>query len=118
MQTLKDTLHNRICSCPNTMYNQKLLEIRDLSVVYLFVLVFVRITKIRDISVLILLMQVINMVVMYLLYLFFCAGSSTFCVLAEKVALRVTNLIKRNVYDIVKIEWFERCMDAGHWVPW
>lgn len=45
-------------------------------------------------------------------------GSSTFCVLAEKVALRVTNLIKRDMYDIVKIEWFERCMDAGHWVPW
>ena len=56
---------------------------------------------------------------MYLFYLIFVfAGSSTFCVLAEKVALRVTNLIKRDMYDIVKIEWFERCMDAGHWVPW
>lgn len=59
------------------------------------------------------------MFVIYLFYpIFVFAGSSTFCVLAEKVALRVTNLIKRHMYDIVKIEWFERCMDAGHWVPW
>lgn len=45
-------------------------------------------------------------------------GSSTFCVLADKVALRVTNLIKRDIYDIVKMEWFERCMNAGKWIPW
>ncbi|XP_076100664.1 DNA ligase 4-like isoform X2 [Mytilus galloprovincialis] len=45
-------------------------------------------------------------------------GSSTFCVLAEKVALRVTNLIKRDMYDIVKLEWFHRCIEGGTWVPW
>lgn len=46
------------------------------------------------------------------------SGSSTFCVLADKVAIRVSNLMKRNLYDIVKVDWFRRCVDAEHWLPW
>lgn len=45
-------------------------------------------------------------------------GPTTFCVLAEKIAIRVTNLIKRNIYDIVKVDWFQKCVDAQRWLPW
>jgi hypothetical protein len=46
------------------------------------------------------------------------AGSTTTFVLADKVAVKVTNLIKTNKYDIVKVDWFRRVMDAGRWIPW
>ncbi|KAK7101253.1 DNA ligase 4-like [Littorina saxatilis] len=45
-------------------------------------------------------------------------GSSTTFVLAEKVAVKVANLIKTDKYDIVKVTWFRRVLDAGHWIPW
>lgn len=45
-------------------------------------------------------------------------GSTTFCVLADKVVMRVTNLMKRDLYDIVKVDWFKRCLDAQTFIPW
>ncbi|XP_071117642.1 DNA ligase 4-like [Haliotis cracherodii] len=45
-------------------------------------------------------------------------GSSTFCVLAYKVIVRVNNLIKRDVYDIVKVDWFRRLANAQRWLDW
>ncbi|XP_069127951.1 DNA ligase 4-like [Argopecten irradians] len=45
-------------------------------------------------------------------------GPTTFCVLADKVAVRVNNLIRRDVYDVVKVTWFQRCVQASRWIPW
>lgn len=45
-------------------------------------------------------------------------GSTTFCVLADKVVMRVTNLMKRDLYDIVKVDWFKRCLDVQTFIPW
>ncbi|XP_041359150.1 DNA ligase 4-like [Gigantopelta aegis] len=45
-------------------------------------------------------------------------GSNTFCVLVEKVAVRVNNLKKRDIYDIVKVSWFLKCVDAQRWMDW
>ncbi|XP_050403534.1 DNA ligase 4 [Patella vulgata] len=44
--------------------------------------------------------------------------TSTFCVLAEKIAVRVNNLIKCDLYDIVKVSWFVRCINGEKWIPW
>lgn len=38
--------------------------------------------------------------------------------LADKVVMRVTNLMKRDLYDIVKVDWFKRCLDAQTFIPW
>ncbi|CAH1773972.1 unnamed protein product [Owenia fusiformis] len=45
-------------------------------------------------------------------------SSDTYCVLAEKVALKVKNLISRNIYDIVKVDWFVRCFESNTYIPW
>lgn len=50
--------------------------------------------------------------------IFLLLGATTFCVLAEKVVMRVTNLMKRDLYDIVKVDWFKRCIDAQRFIPW
>ena len=49
----------------------------------------------------------------------FCdTGSATSFVLAEKTGVKVSNLIKTDKYDIVKVAWFRRLLDAGRWIPW
>ena len=45
-------------------------------------------------------------------------GRATSFVLAEKTRVKVSNLIKTDKYDIVKVAWFRRLLDAGHWIPW
>ncbi|KAL8610583.1 hypothetical protein ACOMHN_006302 [Nucella lapillus] len=45
-------------------------------------------------------------------------GGSTSFVLAEKMVVKVANLIKTDKYDIVKVSWFRRLLEAGTWIPW
>ncbi|XP_076463012.1 LOW QUALITY PROTEIN: DNA ligase 4-like [Babylonia areolata] len=45
-------------------------------------------------------------------------GSTTSFVLAEKIAIKVNNLIKTDKYDIVRVSWFRRLLEAGCWIPW
>ncbi|ESP05690.1 hypothetical protein LOTGIDRAFT_181463 [Lottia gigantea] len=45
-------------------------------------------------------------------------GGETYCILADKIAVRVNNLIKRNIYDIVKGTWFVRCIENETYIPW
>ncbi|XP_025109281.1 DNA ligase 4-like isoform X2 [Pomacea canaliculata] len=45
-------------------------------------------------------------------------GKTTFCILAEKTNVKVTNLIKTDKYDIVKVSWFQKLLDRGQWVDW
>ncbi|KAK3794568.1 hypothetical protein RRG08_003717 [Elysia crispata] len=44
--------------------------------------------------------------------------TTTLCVIAEKVNVRVNNLIKKNKYDIVRAEWLVRVLDAAAWIKW
>ncbi|XP_059173254.1 DNA ligase 4-like [Physella acuta] len=44
--------------------------------------------------------------------------TTTFCVIAEKVAIKVKNLIKKGKYDIVKADWLLRVIDSGSWISW
>ena len=45
-------------------------------------------------------------------------GSDTFCVLADKLSLKVNNIIKTDLYDVVKIGWFLRCIERMTLLPW
>ncbi|XP_077997197.1 DNA ligase 4-like [Glandiceps talaboti] len=45
-------------------------------------------------------------------------GSDTYCVLAEKVAVKVKNIISRDSYDVVKVSWFLECIEKGRFLPW
>ncbi|KAL3869402.1 hypothetical protein ACJMK2_042087 [Sinanodonta woodiana] len=45
-------------------------------------------------------------------------GNKTFCVVADKVTVRVTNLIKRDIYDIVKADWLLKCVEAKLFISW
>ena len=45
-------------------------------------------------------------------------GSDTFCVLADKLSLKVNNIIKTDLYDVVKIGWFLRCIERTTLLPW
>ena len=38
--------------------------------------------------------------------------------LADKITLKVTNLIKKGVYDVVKPDWLLRCVEAKRLLPW
>ncbi|XP_005097120.1 DNA ligase 4 [Aplysia californica] len=44
--------------------------------------------------------------------------ASTLCVIVEKVAVRVTNLIKKNKYDVVRADWLIRVLESTKWIPW
>ncbi|GFN81474.1 DNA ligase [Plakobranchus ocellatus] len=43
---------------------------------------------------------------------------TTLCVIADKVNIRVNNLIKKAKYDIVKADWLMRVVEAGCWIKW
>lgn len=44
--------------------------------------------------------------------------SITNFVLADKVTVRVNNLVKANSHDIIKVSWFLKCAQAFHLFPW
>nr|KAG5701196.1 hypothetical protein BaRGS_023305 [Batillaria attramentaria] len=45
-------------------------------------------------------------------------GHTTSFVLAEKTVVKVSNLIRTDKYDIVKVDWFRKVVDSGRWIPW
>ncbi|XP_070569622.1 DNA ligase 4-like [Ptychodera flava] len=45
-------------------------------------------------------------------------GSETYCVLADRVAVRVQNIIRCNEYDVVKVTWLLDCLEKGRFLPW
>ena len=63
-------------------------------------------------------MIVINIGYYYIVHVLYyiLLGPKTFCVLAEKKAVKVCNLIKRDLYDIVRASWLKRCVDEGRWI--
>ena len=46
------------------------------------------------------------------------ANKDTFCVLTDKVNIRVKNLIKADICDVVHIEWLEKCVEGGKMSMW
>ncbi|GFV88356.1 DNA ligase 4 [Trichonephila clavipes] len=47
-------------------------------------------------------------------------GSNTFCVVCDKITAKVKNIISTDMYDIVKSEWIENCVQQKkllQWVP-
>ena len=38
--------------------------------------------------------------------------------LADKVAVRVKNIISKDIYDVVKVDWLIRCVDSKKLLPW
>ena len=45
-------------------------------------------------------------------------GSQTYCVLADKRSLKVNNIIKTDLYDVVKVDWLLRCVEQKQLLPW
>ncbi|PFX16725.1 DNA ligase 4 [Stylophora pistillata] len=45
-------------------------------------------------------------------------GSDTFCVVAERINVRVKNIISQNKYDVVKASWLIKCLESGELEPW
>ncbi|GLG98951.1 DNA ligase 4 [Gryllus bimaculatus] len=45
-------------------------------------------------------------------------GSSTFCVLANELNIRVSNIVKCGRYNVAKISWLLKCLDVGQLLPW
>ena len=45
-------------------------------------------------------------------------SGETLCVLAEKVAIKVRNLINKGIYNVVKVEWLLRCVEKKRFIPW
>jgi len=43
---------------------------------------------------------------------------STFCVLADKLSLKVRNIIAKDVYDVVHTNWLQRCIDQQKLLNW
>lgn len=54
----------------------------------------------------------------YQIYIYVLIGFIIFCVLVDKVVMRVINLMKRDLYDIVKVDWFKRCLDVQIFILW
>ncbi len=44
--------------------------------------------------------------------------TDTFCVLCEKANLKVNNIIKKGLYDVVKVSWLVKCIDSNRLLPW
>lgn len=44
--------------------------------------------------------------------------SDTFCVVAERINVRVKNIISQDKYDVVKASWLINCLDSGELKPW
>ncbi|XP_022104577.1 DNA ligase 4-like [Acanthaster planci] len=45
-------------------------------------------------------------------------GYETFCVLADKVNLKVRNIISCDIYDVVRTEWLLTCLEEKKCLPW
>ncbi|PIK62711.1 putative DNA ligase 4 [Apostichopus japonicus] len=45
-------------------------------------------------------------------------GQETLCVLADKVSLKLRNVIKSDVYDVVKASWLLECKENERYMPW
>jgi len=45
-------------------------------------------------------------------------GSDTFCVIAERINLRVKNIIGQKQYDVVQASWLINCLECGQLSPW
>ena len=45
-------------------------------------------------------------------------GESTFCVLADKLSLKVKNIVTKGVYDVVHTNWLQRCIDQQKLLKW
>jgi len=43
---------------------------------------------------------------------------STFCVLADKLSLKVRNIIAKGVYDVVRTDWLQCCVDQQKLLTW
>jgi len=43
---------------------------------------------------------------------------NTFCVLADKLSLKVRNIISKGVYDVVHTNWLERCLNQQILLKW
>lgn len=52
------------------------------------------------------------------IYIYVLIGFIIFCVLVDKVVMRVINLMKCDLYDIVKVDWFKRCLDVQIFILW
>ncbi|RMX43103.1 hypothetical protein pdam_00006836 [Pocillopora damicornis] len=44
--------------------------------------------------------------------------SDTLCVVAERINVRVKNIISQDKYDVVKASWLINCLDSGELKPW
>lgn len=45
-------------------------------------------------------------------------GDETYCVIAEKVAIKVKNIISKGNYDVVKASWLINCAENKSYIPW
>ena len=45
-------------------------------------------------------------------------GEETYCVLADKIVIKVKNIISKDVYDVVKARWFIKCINEKKFIPW
>lgn len=49
---------------------------------------------------------------------FLISGSSTYCILTDRITIKVKNLINTNAYDVAKVEWLERCIERKKLLNW
>jgi len=49
---------------------------------------------------------------------YFFSGENTFCVVAEKMLIKVRNIVSKGVYDVVKVDWLLRCIEQQQLLPW
>jgi len=52
------------------------------------------------------------------LYCLLMTDKSTFCVLADKLSLKVRNIITNGVYDVVHTNWLQCCIDQQKLLKW
>ncbi|GIX83138.1 DNA ligase 4 [Caerostris darwini] len=45
-------------------------------------------------------------------------GNNTFCVVSDKVTARLQNIISIDMYDVVKSEWINKCIEMQKILPW
>lgn len=49
---------------------------------------------------------------------FFISGGSTYCILTDRITVKVKNLINTTAYDVAKVEWLERCIEKKKLLNW
>ncbi|XP_055945641.1 DNA ligase 4-like [Argiope bruennichi] len=45
-------------------------------------------------------------------------GNNTFCVVCDKTTVKVKNIIKTDMYDVVKCEWIDKCIQNQRLLSW